>query len=129
MAEPDRILVVEDDPFGLRFLVDVLEHAGYRVDAECDARQAVARVSENRYGLVVSDVVMPHMAGTALIAQLSRSQPDLPALLVSAFPDEPTRAEARALGVPLLAKPFRAETLIALVKDLLAATRVRRAAP
>jgi CheY-like chemotaxis protein len=119
VTSAERILVVEDDPASGRFLVDLLEHAGYVVEAEQDASKAVARVREQHYDLVISDVVMPKILGTALVAQLGRLQPGLPALLVSAFPDAVTRAEAKALGVPLLAKPFRADTLLSLVNDLL----------
>lgn len=92
-----RILVVDDDPTGCRFMSDLL--------------------------------VMPHITGTALVAQAERMLPGLPALLVSAFPDETTRAEARALGVPLLAKPFRVDTLLTLVQELLDTRKERRVAP
>jgi CheY-like chemotaxis protein len=119
VASAERILVVEDDPASGRFLAELLEHTGYVVETEQDAYQAVARVRERPYDLVISDVVMPKITGTALVAQLGRLQPGLPALLVSAFPDAATRAEAKALGVPLLAKPFRADTLLSLVDDLL----------
>ena len=124
-----RILVVDDDPAACRFMIDLLEHAGYCVDAESDAHRALGRVRERHYGLIVSDVVMPTLAGPALLARLTRMRPGFPALLISAFPDETTRAEARALGVPLLAKPFRADTLLTLVADLLHGEDARRSAP
>lgn len=124
-----RILVVDDDPTGCRFMSDLLEHAGYRVEVESDPTHALARLRERHYGLLVSDVVMPHITGTALVAQVERMLPGLPALLVSAFPDETTRAEARALGVPLLAKPFRVDTLLTLVQELLDTRKERRVAP
>jgi DNA-binding response OmpR family regulator len=113
------ILIVDDDPAACRFLAEVLENAGYGVETESDAARALDRVQHFRYGLVVSDVVMPEVSGTTLVAQLGRVHPGTPALLLSAFPDEQTRAEARALGVPLLAKPFCADMLVLLVEKLL----------
>jgi len=116
---PDRILVVDDDPAGCRVLGDVLGQAGWQVDTVTDATAALTLVREGRYGLVIADVDMPGISGTALVTQLARTHPALPALLVSCFPDERTRREARALGVPLVAKPFRDDVLRVVVGHLL----------
>jgi CheY-like chemotaxis protein len=100
-------------------MADVLMGAGYEVEWTTAASVAVERVAAHRCSLVVSDVNMPHMLGTELAAELAKIEPRLPILLVSAFADRRIQAEARALDAMLLAKPIRAEALLAAVRSLL----------
>src|SRR5262249_28581764 len=113
-AEP--VLIVDDDQTSCRFMADVLSAAGYRVEWTTDDDGAVERVHRSPYALVIADVTMPGVSGPEIIADLERVRPGSPALLVSAFADGPAQAEARRLGVPLLAKPFAAELLISTVR-------------
>jgi len=117
----EPILVVDDDPTCRLIMTDALERAGYQVDAASDGTGALARIVGRRYALVVADVSMPQLHGLALVAELERVRPGVPALLISALSDDRTRAAARRLGVPLLTKPFHAETLVGRVRELLRA--------
>ena len=117
-AEP--VLIVDDDQTSCRFMADVLAAAGYRVEWTTDDDAAVERVHRSPYALVIADVTMPGVRGTEIVADLERIRPGSPALLVSAFADGTARAEARRLGVPLLAKPFAADVLLATVHELTA---------
>jgi DNA-binding response OmpR family regulator len=114
----DPILIIDDDPECCRVAVDLLERAGYRVEWTVDPRFALPRIRERRYAAVVSDVEMPSMRGTDLATEAARVRPPVPTLLVSARTDEDTRASAQALGVGLLRKPFRGETLVRAVRAL-----------
>jgi two-component system, OmpR family, response regulator len=120
----EPILVVDDDPTCRLIMTDALERAGYQVDAASDGTGALARIVGQRYALVVADVSMPRLHGLALVAELERVRPGVPALLISAFSDERTRAAARRLGVPLLTKPFHAEALVGRVRELLRARAI-----
>jgi len=120
----EPILVVDDDPTCRLIMRDVLERAGYQVDAASDGTRALARIVGRRYALVVADVSMPRLHGLALVAELERVRPGVPALLISASSDERTRAAARRLGVPLLTKPFHAEALVGRVRELLRARAI-----
>jgi len=124
-----RILVVDDDPVCCRLMADVLERAGYAVEWTTAATVAMERVAARCCSLVVSDVNMPHMLGTELAAEVAKLDPRLRILLVSAFADRRTQAEARALDAMLLAKPIRAEVLLAAVNALLGAPAQEEAAP
>jgi len=115
----EPILVVDDDPSCLCIMTDMLERAGYRVEAANDGTGALARIVDRRYALVVADISMPRLHGLALVVELERVRPGVPTLLVSAFPDEGTCAAARRLGVSLLAKPFHADALVSRVRELL----------
>ncbi|TMA64996.1 MAG: response regulator [Deltaproteobacteria bacterium] len=119
-AEP--VLIVDDDLASCRFMAEVLAGAGYRVEWTTDDDGALERVHRSPYALVIADVTMPGVSGTEIVADLGRVRPGAPALLVSAFADEAARAAARRLGVPLLAKPFAADRLLATVRALTTAT-------
>jgi len=116
----DPILIVDDDQASCRFMAEVLARAGYNVEWTVDDDAAVERVHRSHYALVITDVTMPGVRGTELVADLRRLRPGAPALLVSGFADEATRAEARRLGVPLLAKPFAPDLLLATARVLIA---------
>jgi len=74
----EPILVVDDDPTCLCIMTDVLERAGYRVEAANDGTGALARIVDRRYALVVADIFMPRLHGLALVAELERVRPGVP---------------------------------------------------
>jgi DNA-binding response OmpR family regulator len=115
-AEP--VLIVDDDEASCRFMAEVLAGAGYRVEWTTDDDGALERVHRSRYALVIADVTMPGVSGTEIVADLGRVRPGAPALLVSGFAGGAAQAAARRLGVPLLAKPFAADLLLATVRVL-----------
>jgi chemosensory pili system protein ChpA (sensor histidine kinase/response regulator) len=114
----DPILVIDDDPECCAITADILERAGYRVEWTIDAAFALPRIRERRYAVVVSDIDMPRMAGTALAVEAMQVVPRVPTVLVSGRIDGATRIAARALGARLLVKPFGREALLSAVADL-----------
>lgn len=123
----DPILVIDDDPECGWMTAEMLERAGHRVEWTVAPDFALPRIRERRYALVASDVNMPRLCGTQLAAAAAAVRPAVPVLLISGAADARARITARTLGVALLAKPFRAETLIAAVRTLLAPPPERRA--
>jgi two-component system, response regulator YesN len=113
------ILVVDDDPMCCRLMAAALELDGHRVDWTTDPEHAIELVRARQYVLVISDVNMPRMLGTALVAQVGRIRPGLQTILVSAFADREVHAEAKALGTVLLPKPLRVDALTAAVREVL----------
>ncbi len=109
------ILVVDDDP-GIRdALALLLEDAGYAVLAAPDGLTALEVVARDRPDLVVTDLHMPGLDGTGLIARLRSERPDLPVIVLSAG-----IRVSPPVGTPFVAKPFDAEHLLATIASLLA---------
>jgi CheY-like chemotaxis protein len=58
-----RILVVEDSPTQAKQLSFILEDAGFQVEAVPDAESGLARLTEQRFDLVLSDLLLPGDSG------------------------------------------------------------------
>jgi PAS domain S-box-containing protein len=113
----ERILVVEDRDELRELLRSALAEAGYRVLVASDGIEALALDVRDRIDLVVTDVVMPRMSGTALVAALRENRPGLRALFISANTAElPGPDDSRDR---LLSKPFRIQELKRAVREVL----------
>ena len=114
------ILIVDDDDLCCRMTAAVLERAGYRAQWTTSPTAALEMARRQPYALVVSDVNMPLLDGTALAREIGRIHPELGVVLVTAFPDRRLTGEARALGARVLIKPVPVEVLITTVDELTA---------
>lgn len=117
----ETILLVEDDEAIRTMVARILRDNGYTVIEAENAGEAllIAEEQSNTLHLVVSDVVMPHVTGDRLVARIRKTRPDLPALLISGYP-EFVRADMEASDwVTLLQKPFDPATLLRHVRETL----------
>ena len=113
-----RILLVEDEPINREIAREILSDAGLLVDTTDDGAQAVDRVRQARYDLILMDIQMPTLDGLSATRQI-RAQPhgrDIPivAMTANAF----TEDQARCLAVGMndfIAKPAKPENLFATV--------------
>ena len=80
-----RVLIVDDEPAICRFVAEAL--AEYDVDEACDGTEAMKAVEENQPDLVITDIRMPYMDGTALATALRSSAPNLPIIALSGYVD------------------------------------------
>ena len=96
------VMVVEDDPALREALCATLDLAGYRSLPAGDGMAALSLLERERPALVVSDVQMQPMDGTALLHALRRRRPDLPVVLMTAFGTIRSAVQAVRDGVALL---------------------------
>lgn len=66
------ILVVDDEEDILVTLKDILEDEGYKVDIEANPRNALEKIRQNEYDLVISDLKMPKMSGEELLEEVRK---------------------------------------------------------
>jgi DNA-binding response OmpR family regulator len=123
MAEPKRrILVVEDDTRIRDIMKWILEKAGYEVAVAGDGPEGVSAAIASPPDVVLLDVMMPGLSGFDVCRELKAkdSTRGVPVVFVSARSGERSWEAARELGATgYLEKPFRSETLIAVVKEVL----------
>jgi DNA-binding response OmpR family regulator len=119
-----RILVIEDEPRILGFLARGLEAEGFTVDTAGNGAAGLRRVRRNPYDLVLLDLLLPGVDGLTVLRELSREQPDLPVVIVSARSDLPTKLRGFGLGASdYLSKPFSFDELLARIRVALRQSR------
>ncbi len=119
-----RILVAEDEPAVREFVTRALHHAGHEVTAVDDGQQALERLVDLRFDLLVTDIVMPHLDGIALALKATADWPAMGVLLMTGYPAERQRAfNLDALIDQVILKPFTLDQFLAAVSATL--TRAR----
>ena len=122
----DCILVVEDDRATREALRGVLRDAGYEVMAAEDGATALGAMDSTRTpDLVLLDLNMPHLDGKGFLDCL-RARPestDTPVVVVTGMP-KPTVSD-RSDGVRIVRKPFDVNTLLQMIRLLIAQRHAR----
>jgi DNA-binding NtrC family response regulator len=115
-----RVLVVEDEPEMLRLVQAALEEAGMQVTGAPREGEALKRLREGHYGVVVTDLYVTRgQEELESIAALLREAGTTPVGVMSGWPVE--EEVARAAGVAfVLRKPFALEELVRVVEEALA---------
>ncbi|MEE8128949.1 MAG: ATP-binding protein [Vicinamibacterales bacterium] len=115
------VLVVEDEPALASAVSEALTDAGFRVDRAGDGQEALERIREKVYDLVVCDLKMPRMDGRALYKAISDASPTLARRIVFVTGDVAGTDTERFLeesGSRWLAKPFRLADLLTLAREV-----------
>lgn len=116
-----RILVAEDNPAVREFIVRSLASTGYQVIAVNDGQMALDALANEKFTVLVTDIVMPNVDGIALALKAVRLYPDLRIVMISGYAQERMRAHnLDALVHRIIAKPFSLEEICAAVKESIA---------
>jgi len=113
-----RILLAEDNPINREVAMELLHAAGLSVDHAADGREAVEKVRDGRYALVLMDVQMPHMNGLEATRAIRAfpDRADLPILAMTANAFEEDRRACTEAGMnDFVAKPVDPQNLYATV--------------
>jgi len=122
-----RVIVVEDDPEMRAWVEEILNEEGYQVRALPDAFSSLVQQMREPADLVITDWKMPDMDGLRLLEALHRCSPDLPVILVTAFPDDEMVRRVQEDGAfSCITKPFRRAQLLAHVQGALHCARLPR---
>ena len=115
-----RILVVEDDPYLAAGLVENLRAEGYTVDQAGDGRAALEQLGAQAYGLILLDVMLPHIDGFTVCRTLRERGDNTPVLFLTARGDPADRVRGlEAGGDDYLPKPFHLKELLLRVRAIL----------
>jgi DNA-binding NtrC family response regulator len=107
------ILVTDDDRTCRDSIQKILEREGHLVEGADDVDHALEAVARHKFDLIVCDCRMPGRSGLDFLAELKRQNSTTPVLMISAFADSETEAEAKRLGAEgLLRKPFRRQEIV-----------------
>ena len=110
---PHPILVVDDDPVVREVIVTALEEAGYVITETGSPEDALELFSKKEFHLVITDIVMPGMDGLTLLRRLRLKNPDIPVILLTAYPDMEMTINAIKHGAhDFIIKPFKIEYIL-----------------
>ncbi|MGO4804388.1 response regulator [Arthrobacter sp. 2MCAF15] len=116
------VLVVDDDPHLLRALRITLQGHGYDVSAAADGRSALLKARQEPPSVVILDLGLPDLDGTAVIREL-RAFSSVPVLVLSARHGSEDKVQALDAGADdYITKPFGLDELLARLRALLRRT-------
>lgn len=118
-----RILVVDDEPTLVSFLVPVLERHGFTAESVPDGESALVAVAERAPDLVVLDVGLPGLDGLEVCRRLRRGPAYLPVILLTGLGSRADElAGFAALADDYVVKPLTPDTLVARIQAVLRRT-------
>lgn len=120
-----KILIAEDEAPIRQGLIATLESEGYAVTAASDGAQALRLFSQEKFDLVVLDVMMPKASGYDVCRELRARGVRVPVLFLTAKGEEIDKVVGLKLGADdYVTKPFGIHELIARVEALLRRSRI-----
>jgi two-component system NtrC family response regulator len=120
MAVKRSILLADDDENLRRVVEYQLAEEGYRVTAVASGAEALDRLRERRFDLLVTDILMPGTDGLELMGRVRMTAPDMLAIVITAHGDVATAVRAMQLGaIDFLEKPFTRDRLLVAVRKAL----------
>ncbi len=112
------VLVVDDDPDICRSVLQALDDDGIMGVGAGSGQEALRILSvDPTIGLLLTDIMMPGIAGTTLADRAAELRPDVKVMFMTAYPQASLLAQDR----PVLGKPFSSDKLCTTVRAVFAA--------
>jgi len=127
--QPERILLVDDNPTNLQVLFQTLEGRGYNLLVAKDGETAISIVRKALPELILLDIMMPGIDGYEVCRRLKNdpTTKEIPIIFLSALDETKDKVRGLDLGaVDYISKPFQAEEVIARVNTHITIDRLRR---
>jgi DNA-binding NtrC family response regulator len=122
-----RILVVDDEEIVVRSCLRTLAEGGHQADAASSGAEALARVEDGGYDVLVLDIMMPKMDGIEVLRRVKESHPDIEVVMITGLSQIDTAVQAMKLGAfDYLSKPFEPDELKLAVERALERRRLLR---
>ena len=128
-----RILVIDDESSMREFMRIMLGREGYEVTAETSAAGALQNLKrsqrnpENRYDLLITDLMMPEISGLEILTEAKKIDPELEVIVMTAFGSIDTAIEALKKGAnDYVTKPFKVEEIKISIKKAIEQKQIKR---
>ena len=119
MKEKLKILLADDEKELSRAIGAILKYSNYEVDIVYNGKEAVNKVQENIYDLIILDVMMPVMDGIQALKEMRKNNIKTPIMLLTAKAQIDDKVEGLDSGAnDYLTKPFDKKELLARIRAL-----------
>ena len=122
-----RVLIVDDEDIALKNMVRILRKEGYTVDSEINGSEALRRIRETYYDVVLTDLKMEGLDGLALLGKIKIRTPDTQVIMITGYASIENAIETIKMGAfQYIQKPVKTDTLRSTVKEALEKKHISR---
>jgi len=115
-----NVLVVDDEQIVCNSCRKILSQQGHNVQTVLNGREALKKVEENKYDVVIADWKMPEIDGMEVLRIVKKNHPDIIPIMITGFPSVESAVKAMRLGVSnYLSKPVDPDELTQALKKAL----------
>lgn len=112
MKKEYDVLIIEDEPVVIESTKKILSSAPLAVDAAEDAETALQKLQQNRYGVILSDLMLPNVDGFELLKRIKGKYDDVPVIMITGYATYENALRSFKAGVfDFVPKPFEIEEI------------------
>jgi CheY-like chemotaxis protein/glycine cleavage system H lipoate-binding protein len=112
MSYKANVLVVDDEQIVCNSCRKILSQHGHTVQIAMDGREALKKVEEDKYDVVIADWKMPEIDGMEVLRIVKKNHPDIVLIMITGYASIASAVKAMRLGVSnYVPKPFTPDTL------------------
>ncbi len=124
---PIKILIVEDEKLIRWSLRERLEEEGYEISEAASGLEALVKLKDGEYDLVLLDYKLPEKDGLELLKDITRDFPDTLVIMMTAYSTVDSAVEAMKLGAyDYINKPFNMDEMVLTIEKALETTSLKR---
>lgn len=113
------ILIAEDNELILRTIEHKLLKEGHTVELTRNGKEAIDRIKEQDFDLIISDIMMPFASGIEILSAMKSIGKNIPVIMLSSMGQEEVVVEAFDMGASdFMVKPFSPNELVLRIKRL-----------
>ncbi len=125
-GSPPRLLIVDDEVAQMRALCDTLTTEGYSTAGYSSAKQALGELADNRFDLLLTDLMMPELDGIELLTAARTIDPQMAGIIMTGHGTIDTAVAAMQVGaLDYILKPFKLNVLLPVLARALELRRLR----
>src|SRR3990167_1595713 len=115
-----RILVVDDEDIVIKSCMRILEDGDYQIDSAHDGREALRKVEDSPYDIMIVDIMMPNIGGLEVLRRVKEAYPNVDVIMITGLSQIDTAVQAMKLGAfDYISKPFEPDELKLVVQRAL----------
>jgi len=127
MEETLRVLVLDDEPVVGDRVKPAVEQDGYEVEVFVDPLEALKRIEETSFDIVITDIRMEGATGIEVLERVIAKKPDAKVIIITGYATmELAREAMEKMAFDFIAKPFKLAELRAIVKNAAKAIAAER---